>query len=426
VVFLNTHAAPSLLMNFEGMRSIGVDGQTIGIFENLVDSKTLALTPNTQTVSMSGNIDLKNGPIVVEIPPNVLGLADDAWMRFIVDMGLAGPDKGKGGKFLFVPPSYDGEIPAGYYIAKSRTYAVWLAIRGFTVEGDPRPAIADFKKYLRVYPLSEKDWPPETKFVNMSGKPMNSIQASDFDFFVQLNRVVQSEPAEAVDPETAGLMAAIGIVNGKPFEPDARMKKILTEAATVGSATARAISYRPRDPDFYYYPAQSYWTQLFVGGDYQFLRSQARYLDARTAFYFTATGVTPAMAATMVGAGSQYAVTALDADGDYLDGDKNYVLHLPPNVPAKTFWSVIVYDSQTRSLLQTDQQYPGVSNEQGAKPNADGSADVYFGPKSLPGMESNWVQTLPNKGWFAFLRLYGPLHPWFDKSWRPSEIKIVI
>jgi hypothetical protein len=224
-VFLNTQAAPSLLMNFEGMRSIGVDGQTIGIFENLVDSKTLALTPNTQTVSMSGNIDLKNGPIVVEIPPNVLGLADDAWMRFIVDMGLAGPDKGKGGKFLFVPPSYDGEIPAGYYIAKSRTYAVWLAIRGFTVEGDPRPAIADFKKYLRVYPLSEKDWPPETKFVNMSGKPMNSIQASDFDFFVQLNRVVQSEPAEAVDPETAGLMAAIGIVNGKPFEPDARMKR---------------------------------------------------------------------------------------------------------------------------------------------------------------------------------------------------------
>lgn len=422
-VFLNAQAAPSLLMNLEGMQSIGVGGQSIGIFENLVDSKTLALTPNTQTVSLSGNLNLKDGPVVVEIPPNVLGLADDAWMRYIIDMGLAGPDKGKGGKFLFLPPNYMGEIPAGYHVARSRTHAVWIAIRGFTVKGDPGPAITDFKKYLRVYPMAEAANPPETKFVNMSGKPMNSIQASDFEFFEQLDRIVQEEPADAADPEILGQMAAIGIVKGRAFAPDNRMKKILSEAAAVGSATARAISYRPRDAEFYYYPGQSSWTQLFVGGDYQFLRNSARYLDARTAFYFTATGVTPAMATTMIGTGSQYAVTALDADRNYLDGGNNYRLHLPTNIPAKTFWSVIIYDSQTRSLLQTDQQYPGVSSEQGVKSNADGSADVYFGPRAPPGKERNWIQTLPGKGWFAFLRLYGPLQPWFDKTWRPGEIE---
>lgn len=423
-VFLNAQATPSLLMNIEGMRSIGVDGQTIGIFEDLVDAKTLALTPNTQTVSLSGNINLKDGPVVVEIPPNVLGLADDAWMRYIVDMGLAGPDKGKGGKFLFLPPDYNGDIPAGYHVARSRTYAVWIAIRGFTVKGDPGPAIADFRKYLRVYPLAQVANPPETKFVNMSGKPMNSIQASNFEFFLQLDKIVQQEPADAADPEILGQMAAIGIVKGKPFAPDERMKKILTEAAAVGSATARAISYRPRDADFYYYPGQSSWTQLFVGGNYEFLRNSARYLDARTAFYYTATGVTPAMAATMVGQGSQYAVSALDADRNYLDGSKSYRLHLPTNIPAKTFWSVIIYDTQTRSLLQTDQKSPGVSSEQGVQPNADGSADVYFGPSAPAGKESNWIQTLPGKGWFAFLRLYGPLPPWFDKTWRPGEIEL--
>jgi hypothetical protein len=422
-VFLNAQSAPSLLMNLEGMRSIGIGGQTVGVFENLVDSKTLALTPNTQTVSLSGNIDLSNGPIVVEIPSNVLGLADDAWMRYIVDMGMVGPDKGQGGKFLFLPPGYQGKVPAGYHIARSRTFEVWLAIRGFTVDGDPSPAIAAFKKDFHIYPIAQASNPPATKFVNMSGKYLNSIQATDYTFFEQLDRIVQKEPVGSADPEILGQMAAIGIVKGKPFAPDARMKKILIEAAAVGNATARAIAFRPRDTNFYYYPGKSAWTQLFVGGDYQFLKDGATNLDARTAFYFTATGVTPAMAQAMVGQGSQYAVAAVDSKGAYLMGDKDYHLHLPTHIPAKTFWSVIVYDSQTRSLLQTDQQYPGISSEQGTvQSNPDGSVDVYFGPSAPTGREGNWIQTIPGKGWFAFLRLYGPEQSWFDKTWRPGEI----
>jgi hypothetical protein len=425
-VFLNCQAAPSLLENLVGARSIGIGGDAAGVFEGQVDSRALALTPNTQTVTLTTNFDLrKTGPMVIEIPSGVLGLADDAWMRYVIDMGLVGPDKGKGGKYLFVPPGYKDAIPDGYFVAHPLTYNVWMGLRGFTVHGDAGPANAAFKKSFRMYPLAQAANPPETKFVNMTGKPHNTIQATDYTFFQQLNQVVQDEPIDGIDPEILGQMAAIGIEKGKPFSPDGRMKKILTDGAAVGSATARAIAYRPRNSDFYYYPGKSAWTELFVGGSYDFVRNGARYLDARTAFFYTATGVTPAMAAkTEVGKGSQYAVASVDSNGKNFDGGKNYRLHLPPNIPAATFWSVIVYDTQTRSLLQTDQPGAGVSSEQKTvKANADGSVDVYFGPTAPAGHEGNWIQTLPGKGWFTFFRLYGPLQPWFDQTWKLPDIE---
>ncbi|MGB5615849.1 MAG: DUF1214 domain-containing protein [Desulfobacterales bacterium] len=275
--------------------------------------------------------------------------------------------------------------------------------------------------------MSKKDNPPKMKFVNATGKYFNTIHSLDYSVFEEINTVVQEEPNSAMDPETLGLLASIGIEKGKPFKPDARMKKILTEAAAVGNITARTLAYKSRINEAYFYE-NSAWNTPFVGGSYRFLEddNRVRNLDARTYFFFYATGITPAMAMKIIGKGSAYAVAFVDENGDPLDGSKTYKVNLPPNVPEKNFWSFTIYDSQSRSMLQTDQQFPSVGSlTKGIKKNADGSYDVYFGPKAPAGMENNWIQTMPGKGWNTIFRLYSPLKPWYDKTWRPSEIEVV-
>jgi hypothetical protein len=424
--FLSGLPGSSLVGMRTGLHQLGANNNTVVIFEELLDSKALWLTANTDSIYFSTWLDLHDGPLVMETPPHVPGFLDDFWFNYIADFGNVGPDKGEGGKFLVLPPGYKGGVPEGYFVFRSPTFGVWMTARGFKVDGDPKPAVESIKKNLRIYPLTQATNPPPTKFINVSGIPNNTIHANNFEFYEELNQVVQEEPSEAQDVETLGLFASIGIEKGKPFAPDARMKKILTEAAAVGNATARAIVFRSRQKDAYYYP-NSAWCTPFIGGSYQFLSQPGvRNLDARTFFFYYATGVTPAMAKKFIGVGSQYACAFVDADKKALDGSKNYKLHLPPNIPAKNFWSIVVYDNQTRSELQTDQQFPTVGSEkEGVVTNPDTSADVYFGPTAPAGHEANWVQTIPGKGWNVLLRLYGPLQPWYEKTWRPGEIELV-
>ena len=423
-VFLNGLPGASMAAIRAGMREIGAIDGTISITETLMDSKSLFLTPNTESIYTGTWLNLKDGPIVVESPPNTLGIVNDFWFRYVADLGNAGPDKGKGGKYLFVGPGYEGEIPEGYFVFHSLTYGNFLIWRGFLVKGDPKPGIDNFKKHARIYPLSEAGNPSKQKWVNMSGRAFNTIHANDYTFYEELNQIVQEEPSESQNPEILGLFAAIGIKKGQPFAPDARMKKILVEAAAVGNATVRSLVFPGRDKTAYQYD-DGHWKSAFIGGSYEFLDNGARLLDARAFFHYYATMVTPAMTLKIPGAGSQYSMATVDARGKPLDGSKNYVLHFPPNVPARDFWSVVVYDNQTRSLLQTDQQYPSVVSQRGAQANADGSFDIFFGPEAPVGKESNWIQTIPGKGWNVILRFYGPLKPWFDQTWRPGEIELV-
>jgi hypothetical protein len=195
----------------------------------------------------------------------------------------------------------------------------------------------------------------------------------------------------------------------------------------VGNATARATLFAPRNRDLYIYPddPDSYWKTAFIGGSHEFLlQPGVRDLDGRTMFFYYATMVTPAMTRKMVGVGSQYAIGDRDANGNHLDGSKTYRLTLPPNPPAKDFWSIVVYDNQTRSMLQS-MEFPSLNSHRAVQPNADGSYTIYFGPKAPAGKESNWVKTIPGKGWNMLLRLYGPLEPWFDKTWRPGDIELI-
>jgi hypothetical protein len=424
--FLAGLAGSSLVAMREGLHKLGADNSTVVIFEQLMDSKALWLTPNTDSIYFATWLDLHDGPLVIESPPRVLAFLDDFWFHYIIDIGNAGPDKGQGGKYLVLPPGYTGEVPEGYFVARSRTFGVWFPGRGFKVNGDTKPGVDSIKKTMRIYPLAQAKNPPETKFINVSGVPNNTIHANNFAFYEELNQIVQEEPNEALDPVTLGLFASIGIEKGKPFAPDARMKKILTEAAAVGNATARALTFRTPLKEAFYYP-NSAWCVCAVGGSYEFLSQPGvRNFDAAVFMFYYATGITPAMFTKMVGIGSQYALAFVDANNKPLDGSKTYKLHLPPNIPAKDFWSVVVYDNQTRSELQTDYQFPSIgSAKAGIVINPDTSVDVYFGPTAPAGHEANWVQTIPGKGWNTILRLYGPLQPWFDKTWRPSEIQLV-
>ena len=428
--FLAGMPATSVYALCEGFDQAGFKrNQGIGISEDLVDARSLFLTPNTTTVYVLLCLDLKDGPMVMQVPPGVLGPADDADFRWVTDVGLTGPDAGKGGKYLFVPPGYTGTLPSdGYFVAKPRTNTVLVFYRGFVKGGDIAATVRNVKANAAIYPLhatTEAGEPPATTFVNTSGLKFNTISSNTFSFYEELNGVVQKEPADFVDPDTVGLFAAIGIKKGMAFAPDARMKAILTDAVAVANGFARTNVFASRDEQAKIYTDRQWFTP-FIGGSYLFLDGAERLLDARDMFFYYATGVTPAMTMARVGTGSAYALAVRDAKGNYFDGGKTYKITLSAPIPAKEFWSFVVYDNQTRSLLETDQKLAGVdSTAQGLKKNSDGSVTVWFSPKAPAGQESNWVQTWPGKGWNVLLRLYGPLEPWFNKSWKPGDFELV-
>ncbi|AMN40589.1 DUF1254 domain-containing protein [Rhodoplanes sp. Z2-YC6860] len=422
-VFLNAMPGASMVAMRRGQRSMGAADNTFVVFEQYLDSKTLFLTGATDSIYASSFLDLSKGPVVLEYPPRAIGVLDDMWSRHIADFGDKGPDKGKGGKFLIVPPGYKGKLPSGYHLARSRTNGVWAIMLGLGAgSGDQSAGVMQILQSLKVYPLAAADNPPAVDVINASGNVANLVQSNGFSFFEDIASLVQEDPADVLDPELTGQLAAIGIVKDKPFAPDERMKRILTEAAAIGSASARTMFFKPRDPAATLYP-DSAWTTPLVGGS-TFLRNGVRLFDARTAYHYGHAVVAPSLMTTAPGAGMQFAVAAMDANGDWLDGGKLYRLQLPANVPAKESWSITLYDPQTRSLLQTEALQPSLSSlNEKLKPAADGSYELWFGPKAPTGKEDSFLRTAPGKGWFAILRLRGPTKPWFDKTWRPGEFE---
>lgn len=431
--FLNGIPATSVEGLRLGAEDIGVKkSNQVALFEDLLNANALFLTGNTSTVYSVSFLDLKeDGPTVVEVPAGSgPGTVDDAYFRFVVDMGGPGQDRGKGGKYLILPPDYEGDTPEGYYVAKSTSYVNLLVLRGFLVDGKPDVSTKMYRDGLKIYPLKDKDNQPAMEFINASGKEFNTIHANNYDFYAELNTIIQREPVSFLDPELRGLFASIGIEKGKPFNPDERMKDILTDAVAVGNATSRAILFRSREKEAAIFKT-GHWESAFMGGNYQWLKDDGnggRFLDARTRYFYGATVNTPAMVLKMVGLGSQYAYAMVDSNGNYLDGNKNYTLNIPANAPAKNFWSMVMYDPQTRSMLQTDQNFPSISSQRTPLvKNEDGSITIYVGPENHApkDKEANWLQSRAGKGFFVAFRLYGPLEPWFNQTWIPGDFELV-
>lgn len=433
-VFLKAIPAASVHQLMVGPEEIGVNAfNKVVLTENLLDSKPLFLTANTSTLYVTPYLNLREtGPMVLEIPAGMLGAFNDAWFRYLSDIGPMGPDQGKGGSFLVVPPDHEGELPEDYFIVRSPSYRVFTFMRASIANGLD-VAVNNIKNNLKVYPLSLKDNPPAMEFINGSGRTFNTIHDNDFNFYVHLNDVIQEEPLDLIDAETRGLLASIGIEKGKPFDPDERMKRILTDAVAIGNATARSIVWYPRTSGsvdnmkgIEVFPgANSAWIMAFLDKNVFFNGENGKTMnsDARVMFHYPYTAVTPAMAVTIPGVGSDYAIAFVDENKRPMDGSKTYKIHIPVNPPAKDFWALTLYDPQTRSMLQTDQVFPTVgSQDEGMVQNEDGSYDIYFGPEAPQGYENNWLQTIAGKSWFVILRLYGPLEPWIEKKWKPSEI----
>jgi len=403
------------------------DSSQISVTANRLDSSALVLTGNTESLYAFAVFDLKkDGPTVFEVPAGVMGPLDDHGFLFVTDIGPTGKDQGKGGKYLLLPPGYEGDVPDGYFVVRSPTYMNFSFIRAnATKVGFGDKAIKYYQDNAKVYPLKSGPHSPVVK--NVTNVAWNSLVPEDATAFKWMHEIIGYEPAEAFGKELLGRLASLGITQDKPFNPDARLQKIFEQAAEEGVAMSRVIAFDSRQPDAVVYPGLK-WESPFIGNSSTFDPDGYFNLEARTTFHFTADGITPAMAMQMPeGTGSRYQTTYKDGNGNYLDGGKTYKLTMPPNVPVALFWAVTLYDPWTRSELQS-RPYPSISSQQTPAPkaNADGSVDIYFSPeKPVDAPEQNWVPTLADRGFFAYIRYYGPLKAFNDKTWVPNDVELV-
>lgn len=420
-VYLAAQGAAASAAWQAGLGELGIANGTLGIFENAMDSRALVVTGDTEAIYVLGYLDLSAGPMVVETPLNMQGEIRTAWWRTLTAFGVTGPDKGKGGRYLILPPGYAGDVPAkGYQVVRSPTFGNVMWWRGFRLKGDPEPAIDNTRRNIRVYPLAESR-PTQGEFVSLTGRDLNLLASTGLRFYEQVARVVEREDAESLEPAMRRVLGAIGMAKGEAFAPDERLKAILEEAAAVGDATARSIVFASRFPEAFPWPRSQWQASEFgakgVGG-------QAHALEAQVRDVYFVEGFAAAMALRGEASGMQSALVFRDARGEGFDGGRSYRLRLPARIPAQLGWSLVPYDNRARSMLRTDERYPGIGNRRrGLLRNPDGSIDVWFGPQAPAGKSVNWVQTLPDKGWSLVLRLYGATEAWYAKAWRPGEVE---
>ena len=403
-------------------KQFGTGANVMAIWKDRLDAKTVVLTGNPDAIYAFAWLDLKrDGPTVVEAPSKIQGLMDDMWHRPLADIGFAGPDKGRGGKYLVLPPDYKGKMPSGYYVLKSPTYGVYVFWRGFLENGKTGPGVGLIEK-TRIYPLAQKDNPPAMKFPNASRVPMNMLFPTDATYFDNLAKFLD---AESVAPEhfaMRGMAADIGIIKGKPFSPDAQARATLDQAARVAYRMAGAVSYDFQSEPLIW-PDRAYRSSL-GGGSPIFHADTYADLLGYVGYFHKAYGTSAGMFVSMPGKGAQYIGVQQDPSGGWLMGNNTYHIHVPANVPVENYWSFVIYDAETRSLLDNGQLFPSVASNDNLKLNPDGSADLYFGPER-PNGALNWIRTVSGRGWFGGFRFYSPTQAYFDKKWKPGDIEKV-
>jgi hypothetical protein len=410
---------------FYGMAKINVfPNKTFGWMDT--QPKHAGYTLNSDTPYGGLLLDLNVGPLVVELPPGpLLGAGLDFSQRWILDMGLPGPDAGRGGKHLFLPPGYQGDVPTGHYVGRATSFRVIAGVRSLPERGDVAGA-AERLKSIKVRPLDPATPWSEPRWIDMTPKPQDTTPVAWEDnlrYWKVLHEFVNDEPPLEDLRAHYGDLAALGIEKGRPFKPDARMKRILTAAAKAGCAQMRVESFADRRPDRVVWKDRKWqWAALrFENGSFD--TPNYRDTHALDKWFFQAIAASPQMFRRDEGAGSLYWLGLCDKSGAYLDGGKSYKLTVPLPVPSKLFWSVTVYDTETRSQVKTSQGKAALRSLFELNKLAGNSVDLYFGPKAPKGQEARWIKTIPGKGWFVYFRIYGPQKPAFDGSWKPGDFE---
>ncbi|WP_445673030.1 DUF1254 domain-containing protein [Pseudomonas inefficax] len=439
------------LLNTAGMRdgaaqAFGTGYNVMPIWAKRLDAKTKITTPNSDLIyGMVFENLATTGPLVFEAPAKLQGILLDFWQRpmpvdgldYAGDVGLPGPDKGEGGKFLILPPGYKDEVPKGYYVYRSTTNNVFIFLRSFYKDpADTAPAVALLRE-SRIYPLGHKNDAKPMQFPDASGHDLNMLPRSDFSAFKQLKQIVDDEGKNLASPDWLGMLAGIGVAADMPFAPLARSRELLDAAAKTGYKTSRAIGLQPSvgEADFHVYKDRKWlnpvnnltsrWPETPLDLSFQAKEGGYRHLDIRTWFFTDYYSISPGMVSMTPGKGAFYMIAFEDADGDQLKGDQSYKVRLPANIPAELFWSVTLYEAENASGLANGQPFPSLGKLDKPVQNSDGSTDLYIGPKAPAGHEKNWLATAPGRGFFTILRLYAPAKAAIDGSWKPGDLEKV-
>lgn len=432
----------------EGMGTVAGRGyQVMSVFERRLKPNTLITTPNSDVIYGLAFADLaETGPLVIDAPPGLQALLDDFWHRplhgpridgvqYLGDIGLPGPDRGKGGRYLIVPEGYepaaeDGDLDADYYVYTSRTDNVFIFLRGFfTSTDDLAPGVAAVEG-ITVHPLHAERRPME--FRHVSDVPANALFPRDGSYFDMLNAFVQSDRVDTVDPYMHGVLAALGIAKGRPFAPTGRERELLDLGARTGWKTAKTIAARyDREPDALWWSDRRWVAHVKTSLDdfmHTLLDEEFRDratghtdVNAKAHMYVNHYGVSTGMMTSVVGAGAKYGNAYLDHEGEPLKGQHVYRVDLPAHPPAKLFWSLTLYDAETAAGVDADgQAYSSLNSMGDLSPNDDGTFTVHTGPRR-PADAVNWIKTVPGRGWFALIRWYAPEQAFFDRDYKPGD-----
>ena len=420
-------------MNVIGMRDgseevFGSGYNILPIWKDRMDSRCWVPTPNADVIYSMSYLDLKEtGPLVIAVPPNVIGMFTDFFQRTITDVGMIGPDRARGGLYLLLPPNYSGHVPDSYFAFESSTYNVFLFFRTVMTKGEngpnPKPAV-DLAEQTRIYPL----WEPEKsikpmEFPNASGKRVNMMYAVDYTYWEKMKKFVDYEQISAISPNTRGILASIGIIKGTPFEPSANQKTLLKKAVETAPRMIMAYRQMGRSDGRHLYYEDRQYERAWGAATAEYMQESYLDIDQRAAFFQYAYSSAPAMVMRTINAGSKYPVAARDSDGNILNGSNHYKLHFPPGIPAKLFWAVTLYNITDGTMPETPQLMPSINGFNNVEKNADGSIDLYFGatkPDDAP--ESNWIQAVNGRDFMCVIRLYGTGIEFFDQTWKPDDV----